>query len=76
MTGSRSTWITAAVVLLAWVGTLAPSQGRALELIETPMFAPLVAAGTLPAVAARIPNSPAVVALESEGQARAPTAAP
>ena len=68
MTGSRSTWMVAAVVLLAWVGALAPSQGRALELIETPMFAPLVAAGTLPAVAARILNSPALVALETEDQ--------
>ena len=68
MTVSRTVRIAAALVLLAWAGTLAPSRGRALEMIETPMFEPLVAVGTLPPAAARIPKSPAVVALDSEGR--------
>ena len=49
------------------VGTLSP-MAMAVALIETPSLAPLVADGTLPPVAERVPEEPAVVDLAARGQ--------
>ncbi|MBM3572173.1 MAG: ABC transporter substrate-binding protein, partial [Alphaproteobacteria bacterium] len=53
-------------VLICLIGAAAP--GIALELIEPPMLAQQVAAGRLPPIAQRLPQSPAVAALDQPDQ--------
>jgi peptide/nickel transport system substrate-binding protein len=54
-----------AALLLILLASTAPA---AAELRETPLFAPLVAGGTLPAVAQRVPGTPAVADTGSIGR--------
>ena len=55
--------ILAALIATVW---LTMSTATATDYIETPMFADDVAAGKLPAVAERLPATPAVVKLDGE----------
>lgn len=54
------------VLLAAW---LLSSPALAVELVETPSLAPLVADGSLPPVSQRVPSEPAVVDLVAQGRA-------
>ncbi|MFQ5776037.1 MAG: ABC transporter substrate-binding protein, partial [Kiloniellaceae bacterium] len=58
----------ALVVLLAAVPLPVGSAARAAAPVEPPALAPLVAAGKLPPVAERLPDPPAVAALEGKGR--------
>ena len=68
MIGARGLGVAARVVWLLLVGLpLAAAPSAALELIETPMLAERVAAGELPPVAERVPETPRVIELSAEG---------
>lgn len=62
---TRQTILAACAMLLA--GALLPGAAHAVAPVETPMLAPLVAAGALPPVAERLPQDPLVVHFKEAG---------